>query len=66
MITPRVGAPGGPSGITLVDAGDGGPIPAKLLAVTVKVYAVPFVKPDTAIGEVVPEPVNPPGNDVTV
>jgi hypothetical protein len=33
--------------------------------VTVNVYAVPFVKPDTVIGEA-PVPVIPPGLDVAV
>jgi hypothetical protein len=37
-----------------------------LVAVTVKVYAVPFVKPLTVIGEEAPVPVNPPGLEVTV
>jgi hypothetical protein len=37
-----------------------------LVAVTVKVYAVPFVKPLTVIGEEAPVPVTPPGLEVTV
>jgi hypothetical protein len=45
------------------------PVPTELVAVTVNVYAVPAVKPDTVI---VPlpacdnVPVNPPGLDVAV
>jgi hypothetical protein len=35
------------------------------VAVIVKVYAVPFVKPETVIG-LDPVPVNPPGDDVAV
>jgi hypothetical protein len=30
------------------------------------VYAVPFVRPLTVIGEDVPVPVNPPGDEITV
>jgi hypothetical protein len=37
-----------------------------LVATTVKVYAVPVVKPETVIGEEAPVPVNPPGFEVTV
>jgi hypothetical protein len=37
-----------------------------LVAVTVNVYAVPLVKPDTVIGLDDPVPVNPPGLDVAV
>ena len=35
-------------------------------AVTVKVYAVPFVKPETVTGEDAPVPVIDPGDEVTV
>ena len=41
-------------------------VPTLLVAVTVNVYAVPVVKPDTVIGELAPVPVTPPGEDVTV
>jgi hypothetical protein len=37
-----------------------------LVAVTVNVYAVPLVKPETVIGEEEPVPVKPPGLEVTV
>ena len=36
-------------GITLFDADDAAPVPTALVAVTVKVYAVPLVNPVTAI-----------------
>jgi hypothetical protein len=39
--------------------------PIALVAVTVKVYAVPFVKPLTVIGDA-PVPVKLPGDDVAV
>jgi hypothetical protein len=37
-----------------------------LVAVTVKVYVVPFVKPVTVTGELAPDAVIPPGEEVTV
>jgi len=40
-------------------------VPLAFVAVTVKVYAVPFVKPETVIGDD-PVPVRPPGLDVAV
>src|ERR1700682_4061246 len=40
-----VGAPGTVAGVTLFDAADGALIPIALVAVTVKVYAVPLVRP---------------------
>ena len=61
-----VGAPGGPVGMTLFEAGEAGPVPAALVAVTANVYAVPLLRPLTVA--VVPdvEAVKPPGDDVTV
>jgi hypothetical protein len=55
-----------PLGVTAFDAADGAPGPTTLVAVTVKVYAVPLVNPVTAIGLLAPEPVSPPGLEVTV
>jgi hypothetical protein len=40
-------------------------VPLAFVAVTVKVYAVPFVKPETVIGDE-PVPVRLPGLDVAV
>jgi hypothetical protein len=37
-----------------------------LVAVTVNVYAVPLVRPDTVMGEDAADPVIPPGLDVAV
>jgi hypothetical protein len=45
-VTP-VGAPGAAAGVTALDAADAGPVPAEFVAVTVNVYAVPFVSPVT-------------------
>jgi hypothetical protein len=47
-VTP-VGAPGGLActGVTLLDCADAGPVPTALVALTVNVYAVPFVSPVT-------------------
>jgi hypothetical protein len=64
-VTP-VGASGNAAGITLLEAADAGPGPTALVAVTVKVYDVPFVRPDTVIGLAVPVPVILPGVEVTV
>jgi hypothetical protein len=41
-------------------------VPTLLVAVTVNVYAVPTVNPDTVIGEPDPVPVIPLGDDVAV
>ena len=53
-------------GVTLDEATEAPDKPTLFVAVTVKVYAVPFVKPVTMIGLVAPLAVNPPGLDVTV
>ena len=66
VAVPMVGAPGTVAGVTLLDAADAAPVPALLVAVTVKVYAVPLLRPLTTTGEVAPLPVNPPGLEVTV
>ena len=66
VAVPMVGAPGCPSGVTLLDEAEAELVPTKLVAVTVKVYAVPLVKPLTTIGEVAPLPVKLPGLEVTV
>ena len=44
------GAVGGPVGVTEPDAVEAGPSPAALVAVTVNVYAVPLVRPETVTG----------------
>ena len=63
---PIVGAPGTIAGVTLFDAADAEPVPMPFVAVTLNVYAVPFVSPLTVIGLVEPVPVRPPGLEVTV
>ena len=55
----------GATGDTELDAEDAKDIPLTLVAVTVNVYAVPFVSPVTVIGLDAPVPVCPP-DDVTV
>lgn len=52
--------------VILLLAALAGPVPATFVAVTVNVYEVPIVKPLTVIGEDAPEPVRPPGLEVTV
>jgi hypothetical protein len=54
------------AGVTADEAIEALPVPTLLVAVTVKVYAVPFTMPATVIGEVDPVPVKPPGLEVTV
>jgi hypothetical protein len=54
------------AGVTLLEGLDAGPVPAAFVAVTVKVYAVPFVNPVTVIGLADREAVIPPGFEVTV
>jgi len=67
-LTP-IGGPGtviGVTGVTLFDGADDGPVPAAFVAVTVKVYGVPFVSPVTVSGLDGPVAECPPGFDVTV
>ena len=52
--------------VTEDDALDATDVPPEFVAVTVKVYGVFGVNPDTLIGEDVPVPVKPPGLLVTV
>jgi hypothetical protein len=66
VAVPIVGAPGTVAGVTEFDAPEAAPVPALFVAVTVKVYPVPFASPLTVIGDALPVPVNPPGLDVTV
>ena len=44
------GAPGTIAVVTGSDAGDAGPVPAELVAVTVNVWAIPFDSPSPTIG----------------
>jgi hypothetical protein len=44
----------GRTGVTGDEALEAFPVPKKLVAVTVKVYAVPLVRPVTVIGEDLP------------
>ena len=53
-------------GVTEFDAVEAGPVPAELVAVTVNVYAVPLVRPETVMGLAAPAPVIPPGLEVAV
>jgi hypothetical protein len=65
---PIVGAPGTVAGTKLFDAADGALEPCAFCAVTLQVYALPFVRPDTPIGLCDPvfEPKTPPSVDVHV
>jgi hypothetical protein len=44
-----VGGNGGPRGVTAADGAEVGPLPTPLVAVTVKVYAVPLLSPLTVV-----------------
>ena len=69
VAVPIVGAPGAVGaavGVALFDAAEAAPVPMALVAVTVKVYAVPLVRPVTVIDDVAPLAVIPPGLEVTV
>ena len=59
-------AAAGATGVTAFEGAEAGPVPTALVAVTVKVYAVPFASPATVIGEAEPVPLMPPGLEVTV
>ena len=63
-----VTTPDGAVGVTLNDAAEAADMPPAFLAVTVNVYAVPFVRPNTvhASGPLVHTHVFPPGCEVTV
>jgi hypothetical protein len=61
-----VGAPASCTGVKLFDAVDAGPVPTLLVAATVHVYAVPFVKPVTVSGLAAPLLVTAPGLHVAV
>ena len=55
-----------PFGVTAAEAAEAAPVPARLVAVTVKVYGVPLVRPVTTNGLATPLAVAPPGLAVTV
>lgn len=65
---PTVGAPGTVDGVTPFDAADAALAPIALLALTVKVYAVPLLRPVTLmdVHGAVQEAVRLPGADVAV
>jgi hypothetical protein len=62
-----VGPPGTVAGVTAVEGSDAAPVPTALVAVTVKVYDVPLVRPLT-VQDVAPVVVQVllPGDEVTV
>ena len=66
IAVPTVGAPGMVAGVTLLDAVDAAPVPFALVALTVKVNALPLARPVTVIGDTAAVAVNPPGLAVTV
>jgi hypothetical protein len=65
VISVRVGAPVS-AGVTLLEALEAELVPTELVAVTVNVYEIPLVNPETTSGELVPVATIPPGDDVAV
>jgi hypothetical protein len=62
-----VGASGATgAGVTPFDAAEAAPVPMALVAVTVKVYAVPLARPVTVQGDAVHVPVMLSGLEVAV
>jgi hypothetical protein len=61
-----VGAAGGEEVVIDVDAVEATDVAAAFVAVTVNVYAVDAVNPETVIGDELPDTVIPPGDEVTV
>jgi hypothetical protein len=61
-----VGAPGTLAGVTVFEGADARPVPIEFVAITVKVYAVPFVRPVTVMGDAAPLAAMPPGDEVAV
>ena len=53
-------------GVALFVGAEGAPVPALLVADTVKVYAMPLVRPGTTIGDAGPVTDVPPGLTVTL
>jgi hypothetical protein len=65
-VASHTGAGGGALVVIAVDAVDATEVDAAFVAVTVNVYAVDAVKPETVMGDVPPDAVTPPGDAVTV
>lgn len=61
-----VGELGTLAGVTEFDAVEAALVPTTFIAVTVKVYAVPLLRPRIVIGEAPPVAVNPPILEVAV
>jgi hypothetical protein len=61
-----VGVPGTVTGVTELLETDAVLVPVAFVAVTENVYAVPFVRPVSVIGEPPPYATNPPTFEVTV
>jgi len=66
VATTLVGGSGTVAGVTAFDALDAGPAPAAFVAVTVKVYSVPFERPVTVTVVVLDVAETLPGEEVTV
>jgi hypothetical protein len=61
-----VGEPGTVAGVAVTETVEESESPTPLVAITLKVYVVPFVRPSTVTGELELVPVNPPGSAITL
>ena len=52
--------------VTGLEGADGAPVPTEFVAVTVKVYWIPFWRPSTTTLLMLADPVHPPGLEVAV
>jgi hypothetical protein len=66
VAVPMVGVPGVVAGVIELLVAEADPVPISFVAVTVKVYVVPLVRPVMTIGEAPPVAVIPPTLEVTV
>ena len=66
VAVPIVGASGVVAGVIVFVAPDAVLVPTEFVAVTVKLYELPFVRPVTTIGDEPPYAINPPVFEVTV
>ena len=62
----EVGASGTVAGVAVANTVEDSESPTELVAITRKVYCVPFVRPSTVTGELELDPVAPPGDAITV
>lgn len=62
----EVGASGTVAGVAVAKTVEESESPTEFVAITRKLYSVPFVRPNTVTGELELDPVAPPGEAITV